>query len=390
MRKIIQYTIVIVSILLLAAASACSLFNGQSSATPTPAMSSPTGVPSSLVAEGHLVPAKDATLAFMNGGEIKNLPVAKGDSVSAGQVLAESNGSDQAQAALKSAQAGALQAQQALDDLNNSAATAQANAQQAVYEAQKSLYDAQANLDDIDTDTYQNKVDDANQKVQDRKDDLDDAQTAADKTKNLSADSTQRKNAEDDLKDAQKEYDRALRDYNILVNTKDQASALVSLAQAHLDDTQRDLSDVQNGPDKDQLALAKARLDQANAQVTAAQTALDNLQITAPFAGTVAQVLPEVGEFVAPGSPVVILMDASAWYVDTSDLTEIQVVGLQVGDTVSVSFDALPGVSYTGTVEEISRVASQHLGDVTYTAHILLPEIDPSLRWGMTASVELK
>ena len=389
MHKLIRNSTVVIATLVLLASAACSVFGSAAEATSEPA--SVTAIPAArVVAEGHLVPTQNVTLGFINGGEVESISVAKGDPVSKDQVLAASNGSQQAQAALKSAQAQALSAQQALDDLNKTADSGKALAQQAVYQAQKTLYDAQANLDNIDTDSYQTQVDDANQKVQDRKDDLDNAQEDVDNTRDLSTDSTQRKNADDKLTSAQKDYDRAVRDYNLLVNSKDQASGMVAVAQAQLNDAQNDLSDVQNGPDKDKLALAQANLDQANAQVTAAQTALDNLQIKAPFAGTIADILPEVGEFVGPGTPVIVLFDDSSWYVDTSDLTEVQAVNLSVGDTIDVTFDALPGVHYSGTVEEIARVAGQHLGDVTYTVHIKLPEIDPSLRWGMTATVKLQ
>ena len=390
MHKLIRVSTGLAAILILLAAAACSVFNPQTAATAEPSNATPTPLPARVVAEGHLEPARNVSLAFISAGQIKSLAVAKGDTVNKDQALAESNGSEQAQAALKSAQAEALSALQALNDLNNGASTAQAQAQLAVYQAQKELYDAQAKLDDIDTDSYQNQVDDANQKVQDRKDDLDNAQEEVDNTKNLSSDSAKRQDAEDKLTAAQKDYDRALRDYYLLVNSKDQASGMVAVAQAHLDDANRDLADVQNGPNKNQLALAQARLDQANAQVTAAQVALDQLQIKAPFNGTVADVLPEVGDFIGPGTPVIVLVDDSSWYVDTSDLTEVQVVDVNVGDQIQVTFDALPDVTYTGTVEEISQVAGQHLGDVTYTVHIKLPEIDLSLRWGMTATVRLK
>jgi HlyD family secretion protein len=389
MRKPIKFSAVAIFVLVLCTATACSVLNPQAAATTEPAAASPTPVPARVVAEGHLVPAQNVALGFLNGGEVQDLLVAKGDKVSKDQALANTSGSEQAQAVLKSAQAEALSAQQALNDLNNHAASAKAQAQQAVYQAEKDLYAAQTGLDNIDTDNYQTQVDNANQKVQDRKDDLNDAQDEVDQTSDLSPDSDKRKNAEDKLTSAQKDYDRAVRDYNILVNSKDMAGGLVDVAQAHLDDARNDLSNVQNGPDKDQLALAQARLDQANAQVSAAQTAIDQLTIKAPFTGTVADVIPEAGEIVSPGAPVVVLMDDSTWYVDSSDLTENQVVDLAVGDEVQVSFDALPGVQYSGTVEEISRVASQHLGDVTYTVHVRLPEIDPSLRWGMTATVKL-
>jgi multidrug resistance efflux pump len=81
------------------------------------------------------------------------------------------------------------------------------------------------------------------------------------------------------------------------------------------------------------------------------------------------------------------IADLSRLYVETDDLTEIEVVDIKVGQKVTVVADALPGVEMTGTVESISQVYEEKRGDVTYTVRILLDNPDPRLRWGMTVVV---
>ncbi len=384
------------TILILALLSAlfagCSLFETattSSSDAPAALIVSETSVPASNVAEGHLVPAAHAELSFVTGGQVLEYAVAKGDSVTAGQVLVTSKGQDQAEANLSAAQALVVDAQLTIDQLNQTADLQKAQADQAVVAAQKALIEAQNNLDEIDTDQYQTEVDNAKEKVNDLKSELEDAQEAVDDVQDLNKDSQRRKDAEDALEDKQAEYDQAARDYELLVNNKDDASGLVAVAEAHLADAKLEQRKVADGPNTDQLSLAQANLDKANAQLKGAQAAVEQTKIVAPFDGSVYQTYPELGEYTSPGSPVIVVVDDTSWFVETDDLTELTVVNIEVGDELKVAFDALPEKTYTGTVEEISRVSTTHLGDVTYTIRVSLPEIDPLLRWGMTASVFL-
>jgi HlyD family secretion protein len=374
-----------------ALSAGCSLFNSNTTTSdaPEPLIVSETSVPAANVAEGHLVPARHAELPFANGGVVAAYAVEKGQSVKAGDILVTSKNLDQALSSLSAAQAQLTDAQQKLDWLNDTAGLSKSQADQAVAAAQKALIEAQNKLKEIDTDQYQTNVDNAKEKVNDLKSDLDDAKDAVDDVKDLDPDSQKRKDAEDALDDKQDEYDQAVRDYDLLVNEKDSAQAAVDVAQTNLEDAKLTQSKFSDGPNKDDLALAQANLTQAKDQVTAAQTAVDQAKIMAPFDGMVYQTYPEVGEYSAPASPVVVVASQNDWIVETDDLTELMVVDLEAGDEVKVTFDALPGKSYTGTVTEISQVATSHLGDVTYTVKVSLQNVDALLRWGMTASVYL-
>ena len=98
-----------------------------------------------------------------------------------------------------------------------------------------------------------------------------------------------------------------------------------------------------NGPNTDKLALAQASLDNAKAQVAAAQNALDNFDLKAPFDGTVMDVNVSANQLVSPQTWVVAFADTSTWYVDTSDLNELDVVKVSPGQKVDLTADALPG-----------------------------------------------
>ena len=88
--------------------------------------------------------------------------------------------------------------------------------------------------------------------------------------------------------------------------------------------------------------------------------------------------------------PVVSLSDSSNWYVETDDLTEIDVVQVELGQPVSVTIDAIPDVEFTGEVTEIAPRSEIKRGDVTYTITIRLLDADNALlRWGLTAFVDI-
>ncbi len=138
------------------------------------------------------------------------------------------------------------------------------------------------------------------------------------------------------------------------------------------------------------VAQAEAGVQRATADVEEARHALARLTLSAPFAGTVSELLPEVGELVAPGMAVAQL-GGGGWVVETTDLVELDVVHVEVGQPVEVTLDALPGETLRGTVVDVGRVPEVTLGDVTYRVRIALDDApDLPLRWGMTALVNIE
>lgn len=138
------------------------------------------------------------------------------------------------------------------------------------------------------------------------------------------------------------------------------------------------------------VTQAEANVTTANATVDAAQAALDRMTIFATIDGTVSRVNTSVGQLVAAAVPVVTLADFSEWRVETIDLTELDIARVQVGDSVTVTFDALPGETITGEVLDVSLVAALSRGDVVYETLIRLDDVDTlPIRWGMTVFADM-
>ncbi len=385
-------------IILVMIAAAALLAGCGSLQAPAAAPTEPPVVPivtsgGAVVVEGMVVPRDYARIYTRTGGKVVEVLVAKGDVVAEGDLLVRMNGLEapdeaQVRATLAAAELEQLNAQQALDDLEKNAGLAAAQALRELNEATLALIVAQQELDDFDNDTYTTDLDNAKSDVVKAQDELEDAQDEWDKYKDLDEDNTTRKNAKKKLEDAQKKYDDALRKRDRLINDLDQRKAAVDAAQARKDKAQRDYDQRQGGVvDPDDRALVQARLDAAKAQIAAAEAALQGVELRAPFAGTVVELDALAGKTLLAGQQALLLADLSELYVETTDLTEMDVVRVSEGDLATISPDALEDVRLEAAVEEIARNSGKKGGDVTYTVRLKLKESDERLRWGMTVEV---
>jgi HlyD family secretion protein len=170
----------------------------------------------------------------------------------------------------------------------------------------------------------------------------------------------------------------------------DQRSGALGAARAGVAQAQANLDLLRAGASENSLAVALAQLQRAQAEVKVAQVALQQTELRAPFAGVVSVLDLNVGEFVAPGTPIVRLADFSAWQIETTDLTELNVVDIRVGAPVTMTFDALPGLDLPGTVARVESFGENKQGDITYTVAITPDQQDKRLRWNMTASVSIE
>lgn len=379
MKKLIAIVPLIFSLFLLLAA--CS---GTTIVSPTP---TPLPAAETVVAAGHLVPNQSTYLTFLASGRVEEVLVHKGDRVSQGQVLARLGDRQQVEAALAGVQVQQVATQQAYDLLVRTADLGTAQAWQVYMNAQRAYAAAQLAWDKLNLNTIQTGIDNAQADAASRQIDLNKAQTDFDKYSNLPASNATRKTYEDKLRTAQTNFDTAVLKVIDLTNQRDTLQAALDTTRAAQAEAQRNYQNTQNGPDSDKLALALAQLDAMNTQVAAAQSALDNYDLKAPFPGTVEDSNVSVSQVVSPQTWVVALADTSQWYVDTSDLTETDVVKVSVGQAVKVTADALPGVNMDGVVESISGAPVFQGGDILYTVHILLKNPDPRLLWGMTMEV---
>ena len=355
--------------------------------TPTPEPVVPLSL-YTVVAEGHIFPAQDVRLSFSARGTVAEILVAEGEKVTKDQVIIRLSDWEQAEASLQAAEFEVTRAHQVYDDFVRAGGLATANAWQTYLDTQILRAEAERAWEDLDTDDLQDDIDDAKADVSDREEELLDAQDEVDKYKHLAEENTKRKNAEDDLEKAQEDLNEALRDLEETIREIDNVRAALDATRTAEVEAKREYeARSDDGLDPDEKTLLEAQLANAQAQVAAAKNIRDGYELKAPFAGTITGVNVEIGQLAGPELWAVQIADLSEFYVETSDLTELEVVKVTVGQAVEIIPDALPELILYGEVTSIGQSFKTQAGDIIYTVKIRLDGSDPALRWGMTLEI---
>lgn len=342
MNKRFLFAIVILSLGLLVAAC------GSSANTPATPEALPTAIAdNTIIAEGRLEPIHYAEIAFSTGGTVSEVLVKEGQAVKKGDVLVRLG--DASDTNFAAAQLELATAQQALNDLQDSAGTDLAQTVIDLREAREDEEKAQNYLSYLEN------------------------------TENIPQTNTQVF-----LVQTWRGYQYEYRTKNLKGPAPEdwivEARNDLELKTARVQELERAYDRMKDGVDKDQLAVLEARLNAAKAKV-------DSFSVTAPFDGTVAKMSAKVGNSINAGAVAVTVADFSAWVVKTTDVTEIDVVKLSEGQPVSIMFDAFPNEELQGNIVSIGETYTENQGDVVYEVTVMLPNTDPNMRWGMTAAV---
>lgn len=273
-----------------------------------------------ITLDGQIAPLEQSTLSFQQSGPISSIPVNVGDRVSAGQVVAQIDGStlraqlaqaqaqaSQAQASARGSQVGLPIAQQSNASTLATAKGAYANAQ-LVYQQDEQLF-------------RQGYV-------------------------------------------SQQQLEAARAQYV-------QAQAQAQAAQAG---TQNDIVSAQNV--KASMAGAQA----AAAQASVLATELSQTTIYAPFVGVVTARFMDPGAMAGPSAPVLQVARTDKVWVNVN-VPDEDLPYVRAGQTISFTSSSLPGKSFLGTVGTVNTVPTQ--GTLSYLARIQENNPGDVLRGGM-------
>ena len=374
--------VLFLSLVLLLALSACG---GSETPNPTPMESISLD---HVIAEGHILPVRDSWLNFSAQGRVAEILISEGEKVTKGQPLMILADSEKSEASLQTAELELILAQQDYDDFIRTSELAAANAWQTYLDIQTQRGEAEREWEDLDHDFLEDRIDDALIEVRDRESELEEAQEDWEKYEDVDEDNYARQAAADDLEEAQEYFNEAQRDLEKARREIDRPRADLDAALAAESEAKREYEMwLEEGVDLDQQALLKSRLAAAEASVIAARDMLDNYTLTAPFAGTVTDIYLEEGQFIGPEARAAQLADLSEFIIETSDLTELEVVKISLDQMVDVVPDSLPDTLLSGKVEQIGQSFKTQAGDVIYTVIISLDEGNENLRWGMTVEL---
>jgi RND family efflux transporter MFP subunit len=158
----------------------------------------------------------------------------------------------------------------------------------------------------------------------------------------------------------------------------------LALKKAQLEDAQRAYDRLKDGANTQDVTIAQARID-------AAQATVDSLSILAPFDGQVLYVESRPNDVVTTDSTALNMANMDHLYIETQ-VSESDIASIKVREPVTAMLEAVPGLELTGQVAAISALGKEDSGTVQYTVRI---DIDPvkdgaSLPLGSTASVMIQ
>jgi HlyD family secretion protein len=194
------------------------------------------------------------------------------------------------------------------------------------------------------------------------------------------------------IQEAETQLERARTVEKTYPVTLDQLAADVDAARANLEALRTWDNPYRDPAREGEIAQAQTGVRKAEIAVAQIELQLEDAVLFAPFGGTVADVDIKVGDEVQQGQGVVVLATLDELQVLTTDLTELDVGQIAIDNAVEVSVDALPGDKFAGIVSEIALQGQDYRGDVVYevTVEFTGAELPKSLRWGMTAMVEIE
>lgn len=137
---------------------------------------------------------------------------------------------------------------------------------------------------------------------------------------------------------------------------------------------------------EDELARAKTALDVARAEEEELSIRLEQARILAPFDGTISERLAEPGDAVARFSHVLTLIDTQRLSTELK-VSELVLDGLQLGDEVSMTIDALGPQHYSGTLHRIHPKVDE--ASRQGTIEVLLNQPPQGARPGQLCRVEM-
>lgn len=346
---------------------------------------------------GSLLTPTQYSLAFSTAGEVVEIPVREGQTVSKGDLLARMDDA-------------ALRIQLAQAELNLQSLTSP----YAIAEAEKALADA---LDAYGDAGYANwaqqegnrgaasTIDGLKAELILAEDKVEKKQDVFDNVVDKPEDNYRRAVAQAELSAAIEARDALLRQLNWYLGAPTEIDQQIldadeAITYAQIAAMRALLSELRGEPlppeSESYLSPELTRIRDARLAVESASLALEQTRLTAPADGFITTLNFLPGEYVTPGAQVVVLSDLAPLEAEVN-LDETDVVRIVVGMPVVVTMDAFPGMELSGKVVEIAPSAEIQSGVVLYPVTVRLDPSDATsssgqvlpLRSGMTVNITL-
>ena len=170
------------------------------------------------------------------------------------------------------------------------------------------------------------------------------------------------------------EYDAAKGQYEIAAAKLEAARGELKAAEARVAIAQA------------QITTAESRIRTAEASTATAAIPLQDTNLKAPMSAVVIERKIEMGTLVGSGTAGFVLADLS--YVKAAfGVPDTSLQSLKLGDTLTITSDATPGVEFKGHISRISPSADQN--SRAFEVEVTIPNQEGRLKPGMIASLNV-
>ena len=207
--------------------------------------------------------------------------------------------------------------------------------------------------------------------------------------------------AQADVQQKKLDHDRAQDLFGkdaISAQDRDLADTALKRSQAAFQAAQQKYNQALEGSRKEDIAIARANLNEANENLGMSRVNLAYTVLRAPSSGVITIRQAELGEVVVPGTPIITLADLDhVWlraYIAETDLGRIR-----WGQDAAVTTDTYPGKQYHGRISFIASNAEftpksvqtyKERVTLVYRIKIDIDNLNHELKPGMPADARLK
>ena len=168
------------------------------------------------------------------------------------------------------------------------------------------------------------------------------------------------------------EYDAAKERFDVSKAKLDAARAQLAVAEARVNTARY------------QIGAAESRVKTTDAVVYTASIPLGDAQLRAPWTAVVIERKVEVGQLVSSGTPAFVLADVTSVKA-AFGVPDLALQNFKLGDTLTMTTDAIPGTEFTGHISRISAAADQ--SSRVFDVEVTIPNTQGLLKPGMIASM---
>ncbi len=170
---------------------------------------------------------------------------------------------------------------------------------------------------------------------------------------------------------------------SITQSLQDNKNAIINADQSIVE-KQQSLEKLRAGTDTLDLQSSQLSVVQRQNTLIDARAKLADYTVRAPFDGIIAKVNVKLGDAVGVGTSIATVVTPQQ--TATISLNEIDVAKIKIDQKVTMTFDAVDGLTVTGHVAEIDTLGTVSQGVVTYNVKILFDTQDVRVKPGMSVS----